>query len=268
MIIGYATETKIGHFARSGPGTIKSVDGTERSMTIVTYDTNIRQPKQVGSKLEREIQKLKTVAKYANAGVIDLVYSHEVDLELLFQPLIDVPPGRFFGAPCTRIPSPLIRNDAFPNGDSDDKATPQLTVHHPSVEYMRYRSAIQKHPDKMEDILREFLLFLPVGNFGYWLDYRYLLTELRETFSIPNAAKLMLPILKSIKSPRYREICRKLNAQNNANTYMDAYHLWTGECNKCTFFMTTEKTIQRLYDGPLSVVFPSELTTFDAYNIK
>ena len=264
MIFGYATATKIDQVTDRALGTIKKSSGEERQAIFSIHDYRPRSPKRVDNSLAKEIKEIKTIASLATQGAIDLVYSHEVDLELIFQPLIDVMPGRFFGAPCRLIRSPLMRVNALPDRDSDESS--HTFIHHPSKRYEKYRAALQKYPDRFEDILREFLLFLPVGNVFYQLDFRHLLIEFIDPNSV-NAALLMLPMLERIQEERYRSLLKMLNANSaklhkRANIYMDAYHLWTAECSECDFFLTTDNGILRQYKSDkLSVVRPKGLVS-------
>jgi hypothetical protein len=256
MIFRYAADVKVVYSATSVPGSIKSPDGAQRSVTLIMHETSVKEPNKVDAKLEREIGDLKTVADLANKGALDLVYSHEVDLELLFQPLVDIYPGRFFGAPITRISSPLNKPYFLPE---EDDLIAQIQLPYSVINDHEFRPVLRLHTDK-EKILRKFLALLPEGHFVHMQDFRKLLSELRETSSIPNAASLLLPIFKNIKNPRYLEICRELKAQDTPNTFLDAYHLWTAETENCDFFLTTEGKIGKLYgNAPVRVVTPSEL---------
>jgi len=266
MILGYATHTKINQVCDREPGIIKKPSGEQRQAMFSKHDIRPRPPKQVDDSLAEEIKELNKIASLATQGAIDIVYSHEVDLELIFEPLIDVMPGRLFGAPCRLIRSPLVRADALPNRNGEELI--RAFIHRPSTAYEKYRVALQEDPDRFEDILREFLLFLPIGNISYQLDFRYLWIEFRKDFpDRVNAALLMLPMLEQIQEERYRSLLKMLNANSarlpkRANVHMDAYHLWTAECSGCDFFLTTDNGILRQYKSDkLSVVSPKVLVS-------
>lgn len=256
MVFRYAAGVKVAYSARTILGPIRSSNGHERAAQFVVHETNVKEPKKADAALEREISHLKPIADLAKNGVFDLVYSHEVDLELLFQPLVDVYPGRLFGAPLTRISSPLIKPYALPE-ESDSMSI--IRMPYSVINDHEFRHIFRGRADA-EEILRKFLVLLPEGHFVHQSDFRHLLSELRESRQIPNAASLLLPLLKNIDDPRYWEICKKLNVQDDPNSHMDAYHVWTCEVENCDYFLTTEAKLQRLYgNGPVRIVTPSEL---------
>lgn len=267
MIFNYAAKSKLECRAITKPGTLKTKNGDIRNITVTTFNTNTRASKPINSeKLSLEINEIVTIAGMAASGQVDLVYSHEVNLELLFQPAIDIYPGRFFGAPISLTHSPLISLEAMPNTNSHSNHEPHLYIHQPSEQYYNFRSAIHQSPENAEDILRDYLLFLPVAGYGFHLDFRYLLAELRENHvlygQLPNAAKLLFPLMQKIENAKYLAICKSLNAQSNPNTYLDAYHLWIAENAACNYFLTTENNIKKQYDNTsLLVVYPTELSS-------
>lgn len=256
MIFRYAAGIKVAYSARTILGSIKSPNGYERIAQFVLHETNIKEPRKADAALEQEISHLKPIADLAKDGVFDLVYSHEVDLELLFQPLVDVYPGRLFGVPVTRISSPLIKPYVLPEG-SDSMS--EIRMPYSVINDHEFCHIFREGSDA-DEILRKFLVLLPEGHFVHQLDFRRLLSELRESRQIPNAASLLLPLLENIDDPRYREICKKLNVQDDPNSHMDAYHVWTCEVENCEYFLTIEAKLQRLYGkGPVRIVKSSEL---------
>lgn len=258
MVIGYGTDTKLSTTAFSGPGLIESRDGSQRETLVTQLGLKARKSKSVSDRqLRAEIGALLAIAELAKGDEVALVYSYEVELELLFQPSVDVLPGRLYGAPLERIASPLLPDGARSAQDRDSE--PKTFIHTPSADFAKYSQLLRNHPDKIDEILREALFRLPVGQFAYQLDFRYLLAQARNIVEPPNAASLVLPVLSRIEDARLSQIKHDLNVQDNANSLMDAYHLWTAELAECDYFLTTDGVVRNRYRGTLSVVSPLEL---------
>ncbi len=152
MIFRYAAEVKVMYSARTVQGSIRSPSGHERTAQFILHETRIKEPRKPDTKLEGKIGDLEAMADLAKKGVFDLVYSHEVDLELLFQPLVDIYPGRLFGATVTRISSPLVKPYVLPEGDD---LISQIQSPYSVINDHGFRHILRGYSDK-EEMLRSF----------------------------------------------------------------------------------------------------------------
>ncbi|KAB2325541.1 hypothetical protein F8A86_00550 [Betaproteobacteria bacterium SCN1] len=255
MIFRYAAEVKVSYAAKTVMGYVKSPNYPEEKSKFIIHESRIKARRKTDAALESEMGYIKLIADHASKKTLELVYSHEVDLELLFQPLVDYYPGRLYGAPLSRMQSPLQKPYQL-----NDVEGPLSNIQQPYSVMNDWEFRHVLSLPHLEDVLRRFLLLLPEGGFLYQLDFRHLLAELRESETIPNAASLLMPLLEGISAPRYREICRKLNVQKCPNSHMDAYHIWTAETENCDCFLTTESKLLALDGrGKLRIVSPTEL---------
>jgi hypothetical protein len=248
VIFRYAASVKLVQSAKLQAGTITSKSGERRDATFLVYEHEAKEIKKANICLEGEKIAIKKIADLACSGSIDLVYSHEVNLELLFQPEVDLANGRMMGAPCRIIHSPLLKvtQKNFNQNDTsefpfkfwgNDKASAESNIY--------------------EKIENEFFR-LPVGCFHSRLNFRSGIVGLRETQDLEvNASKLMRPFLMSIGNIRFKEISKLLNiisvgSDKINNLYLDAYHLWSAEESKCEYFLTTDRPLINQFKGSVT----------------
>ncbi|NOS89804.1 MAG: hypothetical protein HOP34_14920 [Methylococcaceae bacterium] len=247
-IFRYAASVKLVQSAKLQAGTITSKCGERRDATFLVYENEVKEIEEADICLEREKVAIKKIADLACCGSIDLVYSHEVNLELLFQPEVDLAIGRMMGSPCHIIHSPLLKvtQENFNGNDTsefpfkfwgNDKASAESTIY--------------------EKVENEFFR-LPVGCFHSRLNFRSGIVGLRETQGLKvNASKLMHPFLMSIDNIRFQEILKLLNissvgSDKRNNLYLDAYHLWSAEESNCEYFLTTDRPLVNQFKGSVT----------------
>lgn len=247
-IFRYAASVKLVQSAKLQAGTITSKGGERRDATFLSYENEVKKVKEADICLEREKVAIKKIANLACCGNIDLVYSHEVNLELLFQPEVDLAIGRMMGAPCRIIHSPLLKvtQENFNGNDTsefpfkfwgNDKASAESTIY--------------------EKVENEFFR-LPVGCFHSRLNFKSVIVGLRETQGLKvNASKLIHPFLMSIDNIRFKKILKLLNissvgSDKRNNLYLDAYHLWSAEESNCEYFLTTDRPLVNQFKGSVT----------------
>jgi predicted nucleic acid-binding protein len=264
-IFRYASEVKVIQKAKKSNGRIHSPDGEVKEATFVVYDSNIKPPKYQNQALENEVSAIRRIADLASDGKIELLYSHEVNLELFFQPLVDIFPGRLHGAPCKLIHSPLLKGNASAFNSND--ITPFPFKDYPVSRYNKQNISIFNSIDQsvIEEFLRDNLLSIPIKSFIQSHNFRHLVAVARETTGyVFNAAKLLFPLLNNIQDERYKTILSTLNMgsaseEKKANLFLDAYHLWTAETSHCNFFLTMDNAIVNQYrNNNLGAVKPQQ----------
>lgn len=255
-IFRYATSIKLIQTAKLKDGTITSKDGETKNVTFLVYENIIKDHVHSDENLEMEKAAIRKIAELSINEKVSLCYSHEVNLELLFQPEIDLVGGRIHGAPCHIVHSPLLKADSDNFHENDQSEYPFSFWDH---------NLYTDTNDIYERVKNEFFR-LPINCFISRLNFKSTIAGLRETDLLEaNASKLMYQFLKSIKNDRYEEILKHLNAQcvserKIGNLYMDAYHLWTAEKSKCEYFLTTEKALINQFRSNITkAITPSSL---------
>ena len=248
-IIRYAASVKLVQSAKLEKGTITSKNGESRGATFLVYKNEVKEPNKSDISLEREISAIRKIAELALNGKIGLFYSHEVNLELLFQPEVDLAFGRMMGAPCHIVHSPLLKMTPENFNESDESEFP----------FKFWGSDTANDDSNVYEKIKNEFFRLPVGGFHSRLKFKSGIIGLRETHGLNvNASRFMFPFLELIDNIRFKEILKILNVgsvrdeKKRNNLYIDAYHLWSAEESKCEYFLTT--------DGPLLNQFKGSVT--------
>ena len=265
-IFRYASRAKVRTYAKKSDAYItKAATGEILPISMLRVDIEMKEiPNRVD--LEEDISAIRNIANLAIDKKILLCYSHEVNLELLCQPMVDVFPGRFHGAPSWMVHSPLlsVSREKF---DAQD-LTPNPLKIYPTRKFDPRTFAIHKDTKTsvVQDFVRDELLSTPLNSFMHGMGFINFIASIREiTNYSANTPELIFPLLKTFSHPRYKEILHTLNAngvgQNKQpNTYLDAMHLWAAEEAKCDVFLTLDTGIRNQYKNSfLRVMKPTEL---------
>jgi predicted nucleic acid-binding protein len=260
-VLSYAAGRKVHQKAEIVPSRLKKKDGKEQDITVI-WHSNIPRPPRDVDKLSEEITILKRIAHEAELGQAELCYSHEVNLELLFQPMIDVYP-RFFGAPYRIVDSPADYRCGIPQLEDEP-------VEHPIIlsgprRLRMYYEGLQHDPSAWKEILTELLFRLPVIAPILFFEFRLLVVDVvARRMKGLSAGDLLRPHLQQITDERYKAILRSLAGERivgkkAANLYIDAFLLWTAEEANCTHFLTYDKDILSGYKSArLKAIQPAE----------
>ncbi|MGI0116326.1 hypothetical protein [Zooshikella sp. RANM57] len=266
MCFQYAASVKVINSTRCEKGVVCSSSGEKNDTEIIITEINILEKKanfELG--ISRDIEAINSIATNAKLGSVSLCYSHEVNLELLCQPAVDLAVGRLHGAPIKIIHSPLLKR-AKKNFDSNDSEIYPLKIYPRNIVNNSRREFGHLSEDEIDKIMRDEIFKTPINSFRYGLEIKRLISFFKNKYNYcANTPKLFYPLLKKIKYARYREILNLLNVngfseKNKPNTYMDALHLWTAECDGCNIFMTLDKNIITRYKNPsLKVLKPRDV---------
>lgn len=255
MIFRYASSVKVSTHAKRSEGYITKSNGEKRSATFMMVNNDVI-PSLTKPDIQPEVEAIKAISELAKDGQLTLCYSHEVNLELCCQPLVDIAIGRFHGAPCEMVHSPLLKVGKADFSRDDDNPYP-LKIYPDQVNTIR-ASEIDSETDgeKLEEFMRETLLRIPINSFLHHLDFKTTIAIVKEASGYnTNVPVLLQPLLKTVTDKRYTAILHALNVsgtneKNKPNTYLDAFHLWTAEEAGCGIFMTTDGNILNKYKSP------------------
>ncbi|MCP5024363.1 MAG: type II toxin-antitoxin system VapC family toxin [bacterium] len=254
-----ATESKVQQRADLIPGKLTPADGgPSKDITIVKHSNHPRPRKSAGT----EEPLMRYMAEAARSGKLRACISHEVTLELLFQPQI---PTQFYRAPVHRVPSPRDYRPAgfhrFP--DRNDFGAFLMTG---TQEFHQYEQLLRARPQEASRLVEDFLLRLPDRGFLLHHDFRTFWNGARAPSKVRlSAAEFLLPHLQRITDQSFQDLLKELeavapNGDPDPNSYVDAFLLWTAEEAGCTYFLTIDKKIRARYQsGAVKAVKPSEL---------
>ena len=185
MIFRYAASIKLVQSAKSKSATMRSPGGISETIRLLVYANDITEPN-LDLNINEERRAIRKIADLARDGNAQLCYSHEVNLELLFQPEVDLARGRMFGVACSIVHSPLLRKRPEEFDESDMSRYP-----------FRFWDSGQSGGalDILSEVANEFFR-LPVGCFISRCHFRSLILGLRAAQKISlSAAKIMAPYL-------------------------------------------------------------------------
>lgn len=254
-----ATNSKVQQRVDLTPGKLTPADGGPcKDITIAKHSNHPRPPKGAGT----EEPLMREVAEAALSGKIRACTSHEVQLELLFQPFLNSP---FFRAPIRIVPSPFDYRPAgfqrFP-----DRPAPPAFLNTGTHEFHQYEQMLRARPQESGRLVADFLLRLPDNDARLHFDFRTFWNDARAPSQARlNAAKFLLPHLQGVTEQRYQELLAELeavapNGHPDPNSFVDAFLLWTAEEAGCNYFLTIENRISARYrSGTVKGVRPSEL---------
>lgn len=255
-IFRYAASIKLVQEAKLKPAVVTSKDGESRRISVLFYDNFVKENRIDDELLKVEVVAIRKIAEAASDGQILLCYSHEVNLELLFQPEVDLVEGRMHGAPCRIVHSPLLKMPPENFSEADKTEYPFS---------FWGKNCSSTEGDVFEEIKNEFFR-LPIGCFAARLNFRSFVIGVRGAHHLKlNASNLLHPYLMLIDDDRYKEILKQLNAgcvgsRRKENLYLDAYHLWCAEKARCQWFLTTEKALLNQFKSKTTIaISPSDL---------
>lgn len=258
-IISCATAEKVALHPEIREGKHCSAGKPDRDITIVTQSWTRRPARDANSE---EVRLLRDVAKAATNAVVGLCWSHEVQLELLFQPRI----VSFFHDAAVRlelVPTAIdYRNPLWPRFQ---EGAPGAYMS-PSPVLKGFTIALGERPDTAAELVRQFLLRLPDNSPILHHEFRMFHSGARAAHEVPlNAASVLFPLLRTLQNGRYLELLQmlevqQLTADRRANGYVDAFLLWTAELAACTHFLTIDNGIvERHRHDFMTAVLPSKL---------
>ncbi|AZZ92929.1 hypothetical protein EUZ85_20230 [Hahella sp. KA22] len=252
MVFRYASSVKVSTHAKKSEGYIIQPTGEKRSATFMMVNNDVI-PSSERQDIQSELEAIKAISDLAKDGQLTLCYSHEVNLELCCQPLVDIAIGRFHGAPCEIVHSPLLKVGKTDFAKDDDNLYP-LKIYPDQVRTISaFDIDSETSSEKLEEFMREALLRIPINSFLHHMDFKNTIAIVKEVSGYKtNAPVLLYSLLKMVPDKRYTAILqalnvREINEKNRPNTYLDALHLWTAEEAHCDFFMTTDKNILNQY---------------------
>lgn len=254
-VFRYATDVRLERSARLVEGIVVAKNGDCREEMFLVYESCVREIEGADVCLEKEKSAVKEIAELARKGDVTLVYSHEINLELLFQPDVDLMSGRMFGAPCHMIHSPLLKiaPDRFQENDKSEFP----------FGFWSCDKEISAE-DVYGKIKNEFFR-IPLGCFCSRLNFRSFIVGLRETHAVKvNASELVAPFLCSLKSDRLDEILKSLDIgsikeEKRNNLRLDGYHILSAEKSVCDYFLTTDRHLLSHFRGGVTeVVSPND----------
>lgn len=265
MVFRYASSVKVSTHAKRSEGYITKPTGEKRSATFMMVNNDVV-PSFDRPDIQSEVEAIKAISDLAKDGQLTLCYSHEVNLELCCQPLIDIAIGRFHGAPCELVHSPLLKVSKTDFSRDDDNLYP-LKIY-PEQFNTISASDINSETggEKLEEFMRETLLKIPINSFLHHMDFKTTIAIIKEVSRYnTNVPVLLYPLLKTVTDKRYTAILHALNVsgikeKNKPNTYLDALHLWTAEEADCDIFMTTDGNILNKYkSSTVQALTPSDV---------
>ncbi len=264
-IFRHAAEVKILNRLYITEGAINRKNKTEEECKISFMTTQSKKPN-IPDSLKPEVAAIEQLSDISKSGLFQFFYSHEVNLELSFQPLVDIPPGRLYGANCKLVHSPILKVDKA-DFDPNSKETYPLKIYPSSrIETNNFQYDTETDHLKLEELTRDLLFKIPINSFKDILGFKASITSIKgHTGFEPNASRLFYPLLSQLENAKYTSILKKLRADSlsqkkKPNSYLDALHIWSAEESNCDIFLTLDKRITNYYKhSSLKALKPSSL---------